>query len=511
MRQLALAATIVTTFLVTACGGNTVGGTSVGDTTATLSASVSCSGARPTRCQYYFQYGTGGRYQSTTPAALFTSTSSNRKVSAAVSNLLPGATYKYQLCGREARVANYTCVGPDETPGTSFSFTTSFAQDRTISAQQFADSIGINAHDTYFNTPYGDWTSAINAAKSIGAKQIRLGIADTASRDWNARHWGDLREAVASGFKLDVVMNADCSYLGKARFDDCFKVLHDHVGLSGVEAVEYPNESSDPNLPSYGRRIYNLARAYGIQTVYGPSGDQNHWPDLSAQLDFGNMHDYTGATSPTPGSVQAQISWIGRVAGSKSDVATEFGFWTGDFAPLPDQQPGIDESGAAVYTLRQYLEHLAQGVDKNYAYELVDESISSSDPDQNFGMFHTDWTPKPAATALTNLTQRIGSGAPAQTSPLHFAFDPTDPTEDLRYLTIEKPDGRYALVLWRTASVWDRNSRQELTVTPNTIHVCGSFHPWVAYDPILGEAIGYGNGTATLQVGADPIVLEITP
>jgi hypothetical protein len=521
-----LASAFLIAAVLAGCSGNTTAATNVASTTATLNSQGQCDGGTPTPCSWYWRYGTGGNYQSTTPVQGPTTANTNGKVplSANVTGLTPGATYQYQICGKGDNVSSFVCVGSDGTPNTSTSFTTQdpvTPNGRTISAQRFSDSIGVGTHDTYFDTTYGNWTQAIADAKALGVHAIRVGISRTADAAWNQRHWNDLKQAVAAGLRLDVGFSQNCSYLGPGQFADCMSALIDNVGPSGVDAIEWPNEATqDPNISAWGQQVYNLGSSRNFK-VYGPSFGNppptfQQFGDHSSTLDFGNLHDYTGATSPTPQDVQAQLSGMSAVSGSKPIVATEFGFWRwwGSGAwnvAFPGAQPPIDESGQAVYTLRQFLEHLAQGIDHSYYYELLDE-FSDTNPEHNFGLFRTDNSIKPAGTALQNLTTLLGSGAPTNVTPLNFQLERSDQLADLRYLTIEKPDGSYDVVLWRTASVWNRDTQQDIQVTPNTINIYSTASTWVAYDPIVStQPYSYGGGSARIQVGADPIVLHITP
>jgi uncharacterized protein YkwD len=101
------------TFSLAGCSGTTTGATSVGQTTATLNALVSCSGGSPTPCSFYFQWGTGGAYQFRDAASSGQhAVISNLAVSWSVSNLTPGTTYTYEICGKGDTVASYVCVSP---------------------------------------------------------------------------------------------------------------------------------------------------------------------------------------------------------------------------------------------------------------------------------------------------------------------------------------------------------------------------------------------------------------
>ncbi len=509
MRFAGVVAVMVLTLGLAGCSGNTTAASNVAATSATLNAQVSCSGGSPTPCQYRFQYGTGGSYQYQTPTAPVpgaTVTVSSAPVSTTVTGLIPGTTYTYQLCGKGDSLSSVTCV----TPPTSF--TTPVATDRTISAQQFSDSIGANVQENFYDTPYYNWSQTLTDAKALGITHLRIGIYDNGSQPaWNAKEITDYQNAAFQGFKLDALMPQDCaSYLGIGEFQDCFGFLQSKIGLTNVIAAEWPNEqNNDARDPAWGQAIYSLAHPLGIP-VYGPSFGLGATPaqmgDQSTSLDFGNLHDYSGGHSPTPSLVQGEMQAMQAVSAGKPIVATEFGNYT-----MLDGSQGVDPNTQAIYTLRQYFEHLADGIDTSYVYDLYDDHAeSSTDYADHYGLINNDDTYKPAATALQYVTALIGTGSAGTVSPLRFAFDPSDQTSDLRYLTIEKADGTYDLVLWRDGDIWNPSTDQPISVSPHTIHVLGNFNPWVAYDPIQGAAVANGNGAATLSIGADPIILQVT-
>ncbi len=521
------------------CSGNTnPGATKVSDTGATLRAEVRCDSNE--LCDGHFRWRThpsGGWVNGpgigpvkgpvtvnpwtwTTPAVTFAT----------------GTTYDYQWCGRGSSSAGYVCVGPTnqqpvssagETgdPNTSSTFTTLPSGIRTVSAQQFHDSIGVNVKETYWDTIYGDWSRTLRDVQNIGFSRLRVGIFNSSNAGWNALHWGNLRQAVAAGLKLNVGTSPDCSYRhtpSDAHLSDCFDALRDHVGLTGVESFEWPNEydiSGDPNwasnLASWGHEIFARAKALGPYRVYGPSivqpANVSVLGDQSSFLDYGNFHDYRGGTSPTPQSVFLEGVRMQPIAGGKPNIATEFGFHNLLSPTAPVSQPGIDEQGAAVYVLRQYLEHLADRIDRSFVHQLYDLGTSGTSSEDRFGLIRADGTYKPAATALKNLLGMVGSGSPSTLTPLSWGTEASDQTADLRYLDIQESDGSHDLVLWRTASVWERDAKRDLTVAPVTIHVNGNFASWQHGDPILGATLVSGSGPIGVGVGANPVVLHIVP
>ncbi len=169
-------------------------------------------------------------------------------------------------------------------------------------------------------------------------------------------------------------------------------------------------------------------------------------------------------------------------------VASEIGFV--DSCTTNCGYPPIDRAGAAVYTLRAYLEHLADGINRTYLYELYDESAcppSESCGEAHYGLFDSTNRAKPSGVALHNLTTLIRFGSPSRLSPLRWGVEAQDNTSDLRDLDVQLADGTHDLILWRTcmpnqnestcpSSVWNPATQRALTVKPITVHL--DFATW---------------------------------
>jgi hypothetical protein len=183
----------------------------------------------------------------------------------------------------------------------------------------------------------------------------------------------------------------------------------------------------------------------------------------SAWLDRGNIHPYTGASSPTPEHIFSEYALGSRVSGSKPVVASEAGFHTSLVATTGDQ-PAADEPTAAVYSVRTVLENFVDGIERTYFFELINPFNDPFNSQANYGLLRNDFSPKPAFTALKNLLAMLGTSRPATPAPLPFTL--AGDTSDLRRLVLQQADGSHLLILWRTASVWNRDTKQRLAVAP---------------------------------------------
>jgi hypothetical protein len=393
----------------------------------------------------------------------------------------------------------------------------------TASAATFRDSVGVNAGNTWLDTNYGDWDRVNATLRELGVRHIRATLVITDNWGWNRYVYGLLQKSARAGIRFNLLVPFGCAPDG--TMDPCLQALKTRVPLDSVESVEWPNEhdiSGDPNwvsaLSAWGRELYTKMKAdAALQRikVLGPSlvhpRSRSALGDQSAFLDRGNLHPYTGATSPRPDHMASERQLASLVSRDKPLVATEAGFHT-SFAVPNGGHPPANERTAAVYTVRTALEHYISGIERTYIFQLLDWRNAPTDPDSNFGLLRHDWSPKPAFTALKNLLTMAGTTGPGNVSRLPYSLD--GDTSDVRRLVLQKGDGSHLLILWRTASVYDRDNRQDLVVVPKryTLTLPSAVNAEVG-DPIHSDGfmpVGIdGAGRTVLDLGADPLVLRV--
>src|SRR3954447_26156407 len=296
------------------------------------------------------------------------------------------------------------------------------AAPRTAGAGAFHDSVGLVANDTYFDTPYVRWATALDKARELGVRHLRLGLFSSDDAGWDARHAQDLQDAAAAGFGLELVVSRTCA--PDRTMPRC--LAHARALPAGtVDGFEWPHEydnQGDGNwvahLSEWGHELALRVRAdpgFAGVPIIGPSLRYVDSPlklgDQSDALDRVNLHPYTGGKSPTPSLVIAEVARLRPAAGAKPVVPTDVGFHTALAAASP-AQPAVDEPTAAVYTLRTVLEHFGDGIDRTYLRELVDEADDPDDERVSYGLMHTDFSPKPAYTALQRLLAFTAPGSP---------------------------------------------------------------------------------------------------
>jgi hypothetical protein len=392
------------------------------------------------------------------------------------------------------------------------------------SAAAFRDSVGVNTHVSYFNTPYGRWPAVVDKLEALGVTHLRDGaFANPAWRDWNRRYYAGIQAAAARGMRFNLIMARPGSEAGTLG-----QLVAAVAGpLAGaVESVEGPNEydiagvaSWAKPLRSYQQELYDKVKAHPALRrirVVGPSlvwaSSRATLGNLESALDIGNMHPYTGGQSPSPAAMANEIALARRVSHGKPIFATEAGFHNSVAAT--SGQPGVPESVAAVYTLRTYLENFLAGVDRTYVYELIDEFTDpgGKNPEAHFGLLRNDFTEKPAFVALKNLLDILGTPTRLD-DPRDLPLKLTGETAGVQHLLLQRDDGSYVVLLWRGASLWDTASKRPRTVPPKAVTLAvGKPITAVLYQPVRsgsGRTIPIAAGGTSLELSEDPVALEI--
>jgi hypothetical protein len=158
------------------------------------------------------------------------------------------------------------------------------------------------------------------------------------------------------------------------------------------------------------------------------------------------------------------------------------------------------------------LEGFYNGAACTYIYELTNWTGAGGSTENNFGLFHADGTPKPAAVALGNLMAILKSPT-AALNPDGLDIEISGLPDTASALLLQKGDGTFAIVLWNGgARISDGG--QDIDVEP--VEVTVSFADIIArvnvYDPVQGTAPrSSANNVAAVatMLAATPIVIEI--
>jgi hypothetical protein len=256
--------------------------------------------------------------------------------------------------------------------------------------------------------------------------------------------------------------------------------------------------------------------------------------DISASMNFANMHPYPFAGTPTHKLASTKATLHALNGRHAAWWATEAGYYTAPDATKDVYQPGVSEAAQGKYIPRLYLDFFDDGISHTAVYELIDEGDDRTDAELNYGLLHYDGSPKPAFTALTNLIS-ILSDRGTSFAPGALTYGVTGSGSNVRDLLLQKRDGHFYIVLWNDvpsyapegerALSWRVRWRRwrkagagshDLQVPPvrETLHLDRIPHAVTMYMPLgkSGDRRSLQPDSAiAVDVPDHPVVVEITP
>ncbi len=394
-------------------------------------------------------------------------------------------------------------------------------------SNDFIDSICVNTHLGYPDTPYG---TQYNTTKQ---KLVELGVRHIREGGTGSGYVAKLKELAALGIKTTYNMNPlngvapNSSYWVRGQYTQLNDLIKNQLGPNVIDAVEIANEI-DLNYSNYYWRKGDSAKLnnnpssslYWVSyirsltkdtwdalksdpataglKVIGPSlgGNYNYSAksplgDLSNVVDWGNFHPYpnngNSYNNPFAYNTIGKYNWHGNFPsvnidenpfafdvlsppfGSKPMVATETGYFTNN------DYRGISEQVHGKYMPRLFLEYFRKGIVRTCSYELIDEWDNPGSSEANYGLLRNNMTPKPAYTALKNLIARLTDPAPnAQTftpGALDYTLTVTPPTgynrtQYVHNLLLQRASGSFYLALWHEISNNDISSTPARVINP---------------------------------------------
>ena len=376
----------------------------------------------------------------------------------------------------------------------------------------------------YYDTAYADWPRAVAALERLGVRHVRDGIfdhPDPAWADWDARYRRSVELAAARGIRFDLIAGRPQNPTGSI---DALVALAAGPLRRAVASIEGPNEydlsgsrSWSLALTDYQRALYRAVRGEprldGVPVVAPSFGraSQGRIGRLDDALDLGNLHPYTGGQPPTQDTLRGPIADARILSRRKPLFATEAGFH--DAMAATEGQPPVPGDVAAAYVLRTYLEHFAAGIRRTFVYELLDEKPDPGgvDPEQHFGLLRTDFSEKPAATALRRMLDLLGPRtAPPDLEPLRFRLT----GDEVRHVLLQRADGDHVLMVWHPdATGWDPGDRRR--VVPDVARVALVIDDAAAVSVVrpvrspVPRTVPPTAGRRRLAVGLDPLVVRI--
>lgn len=381
---------------------------------------------------------------------------------------------------------------------------TSLTATTAASAGSFVSSLGINTHIDFNAYGYQNLATVESNISYLGVKLIR----DSAQTSTDAQTW--LQVAQATGAKFDDYVG-ETSPAGMQTDLGYIQQLAQEGILAAVEGGDeeddaYPESlGNSPQITAqFQQQLYTLGQQLGLPVINMSFGagwtSANNWEgdygtvgDLSAYTDYANAHTYPNVGQLPDAAIQDVNGLAKMAASTRPVITTEIGWQTTQF----------DEQTIAKYVLDAAMDGLKDGDAGMYFYGLYDDGSGA------WGLFNADGTPRPAATALHNLTTLLvdtGSNASGFTpGSLTYGLSGTQSGDSSAL--IEKSDGSFWLSLW---------NETEAANTPHTVTVnlATQAATVVEYDPLTGtSSIETWSNVSSIQVSVPdhPILLEIIP
>ncbi len=402
--------------------------------------------------------------------------------------------------------------------------------DQTVlSASGFINSVGVNTHAGFGWTDYNDLAMMVDDLKYLGITHLRDAMAT------NPAAQPVVDGLAAAGYKFDFIVSSALPAQGATGLQnylvslDQFEASHpgsisalEGLNEANSQPFSYNGSSSLSAAAQFQSDLYQAVKAdaalsstpvFNLSLAYNDPQGYNQLGNMSSSVDFANAHAYV-STGSTPGSsLAATLSAVETAAPGKPVVITETGYTT----QANTQYLGVDETVQAKSILNTLVDAYKDGVSSTYLYELFDRNSSTSDtnPEDKFGLFHSDGTPKLAATAIHNLTSILaddGTGGHQPTAPLNYSL--SNMPDSGNSMVLGKSNGAYELVVWAEPKLWNDATDSEISNPTQTVTVnLGALHHSVkVYDTLSGTSAiaSYTDvSTITIPVSDHPLVIEI--
>lgn len=364
-----------------------------------------------------------------------------------------------------------------------------------LPASRFLGTLGVNIH--VGSDPYNDPGRLAAMLAYLGIRNVRQ------SSPIDAAGLATMQALGRLGARFDLIVNGG----GPVNLGGAMRTVLDMapylnavegVNEAAINPISYLGKTGVDAVVALQKDLYRAVRAApslaGVPVYIFTLGgvDPGAFPaigDLSAHTDFANVHSYPPHGLRPIFVIHAAIDGGRTSAPAKPVVLTETGYYT---LPNHAEWGGVPERVQASYLLCLLLDEAAAGVARTYLYDLIDDG---PDPQRNnrehrFGLFTHDGAPKPAATAIHNMTALLADHGEDRVavSPLPFTAAGVPYNHTGNTLTFQKSDGTLVLAIWNEQQLWDPDTRTEtpLRHIPLMVKFPRS-HPVVQlYDPLVG-------------------------
>lgn len=413
------------------------------------------------------------------------------------------------------------------------------ANNTVLTAEGFVNSIGVGMHVAYLDRAYGE-VDSVKLAEDLGVKHVRDGLGSTDSVPLES-----MKRLSEAGVSINWVAQPESSSF---TIEDQLKLIKDNdLNVTSVEGV---NERDNAGLSDWAgkvrahqKELYSAVKdTLGDDVaVVAPSlvFDESRAELGEVPSDVANSHPYTGGAmqtaehtehqvqmaaevtpgvdTSTPQAADARTTLSSAVEDGGAMWATELGFHTATDATAGNGvQPYVSEDAQAVLQLQQLLANFQNGVDRSYIYELLDEGTNNAEAEDRFGLYHSDGSPKPVATALKNLIATVEGGGPSATdsaSPVEVKVN--GGSDVTTTLVLPRADGATVVAVWEAAPVWDNDAEKALDVPDQkvTLDLGEDVDAQVFVPGQSAKALDSEKGVSTVSLSsqAAPTIVVLAP
>lgn len=396
---------------------------------------------------------------------------------------------------------------------------------QAATADSFVDSIGVQTHLGYPDTPYyTEWPQVFSELEASGIRHIRDGI--NTSSNVLAKH----QQLAAAGIGALIGATLDATST-KA-------LLKEFAAQAGdLDSIESPNECDNgqscgisslagifnvtallPTLDDLGKQLNVpvVGPSFVNPLSYGLSGN------LAGLMNDNNLHMYFGGRNP------GSIGWGG--GDTQNHLYGSLPFWldqtsiNGPGVPVMVTETGyisypttnipwtIPESVEANYKPRMLLLAFNYGIKRTYLYELVDELA-----EPGFGLLRNDLSEKPAFVAVKTLAGLLSDpGVAFQPGKLNYTLTGGDNT--ITTTLLQKRDGSFWLVLWSEQSSYEPSTNtptpvptQNVTLSLLGAAVVRTIYHFDTTGAAASSPVTSSSQTITLSINDSLTLVQITP
>lgn len=395
------------------------------------------------------------------------------------------------------------------------------------STNSFINSIGVVAHIGYNDTAYNQFDEVIKPRlKELGVRHLRTSV-----KPGDSKTIAKLKELKKIGIKFNFVMDPN-----RLSLSETLKVVKTFG--NSVQSVEGPNEWNHTRRQTYkGKNFPEGVKLYQSDLYKTIKGDAatSKIPVLSPSLsnatglrktvaemgkvdcDISNAHEYPGGQKPNHKALPYHLPAYRSICGEdKPLIATETGYHNAQKVAK-----SVSEKAAGKYIPRLLFEYYNQGFKRSYIYELIDQKPNPSFDNRNFhwGLLRSDGSKKPSFKAVRNVIDILDNSDVTTTTRVRLRsldYDVKGDMTDIHQTLLQKPDGRFYLVLWQEVDSYDIKAKSDIKVPYRLLNIylntkisqAKIYKPNWKKDPVKVT-----NNPRRLKVGvADRIViLELTP